>query len=66
MLQESTRDSIEFKDDPNAELVDKLAADLGLRKVGLLISYHFISLGNCLVIGEKSVKNENAYMEKCS
>lgn len=36
--QESTRDSIEFKDDPHAELVDTLAAELGLRKVGCLFT----------------------------
>lgn len=36
--QESTRDSIEFKDDPNSDLIDKLAADFGLRKVGCIFT----------------------------
>ncbi|XP_065065958.1 nuclear protein localization protein 4 homolog [Rhopilema esculentum] len=36
--QESTRDTIEFKDDPNAEVVDRVAADLGLRKVGCIFT----------------------------
>lgn len=37
-LKESTRDSIEFKDDPNAELVDRVAADVGLRKVRIKLT----------------------------
>jgi len=36
--QDSTRDRIEFREDPNSEIVDELAAALGLRKVGCIMT----------------------------